>query len=368
MTYGLVQPGLEQAAVAAEHICGNQAQYTGSHTGTRLKVLGQSVFSIGEVVDLVNRPRQHQLIFKRNRQEPLYRQLVIDKGKLVGASGVGPWPEQERVHEQFNSDRTLSLFSQLSFIISGKLWPFSGSGQIDTWPATTIVCQCKSINKERLVKEIHSGASSLPQLQQCTGAGTVCGGCQPLLAQLCGTKASPEGNSYWFPSIVLCALTMLIAATVIFLPEISQPVSVQEVHWLQQITLDKYWKQVTGFSLLGLALIGMLMSLRKRLDWSWMGKFTNWRLAHIVLGTLCATILILHTGLDMGENLNQLLLINFLLVLAIGATAGSLSSIGQKFLPGNSTAARRLVNWVHIVSTWPLPALLFSHVLSVYYF
>lgn len=368
ITYGLVQPGFEQAAVAAEVICGSEASYPGSHSGTRLKVLDKSVFSVGEVVDLADKPRQYQLIFKKNRPEPIYRQLVIHKGKLIGAAGVGSWPELERVHELVGSGRRLNYFSQLCFFLSGRLWPFSDTGQVRDWPASTIVCQCKSIRKEILAKSIVAGASTVSQLQECTGAGTVCGSCQPLLAQMCGQADKPPVESHWITTALLCMLTLVLAVILLGVPEPAPPESVQNIYWLQQIALDKTWKQITGFSLLGLALLGLLMSARKRLSWGWMGSFTHWRFVHIGLGTLCAFTLILHTGLHMGENLNQWLLLNFLTVLMIGAAAGGVSSIGQKILPGSSAAVRRWVNWIHIVATWPLPALLFSHVMSVYYF
>jgi len=48
MVYGLIQPGLEQAAVAASVITGGKAQYKGTQLVTQLKVVDSPVYSIGE--------------------------------------------------------------------------------------------------------------------------------------------------------------------------------------------------------------------------------------------------------------------------------------------------------------------------------
>jgi nitrite reductase (NADH) large subunit len=47
--WGLIGPGLEQAAVAAHNVAGSRARYRGSTAATRLKVLGLPVFSMGAV-------------------------------------------------------------------------------------------------------------------------------------------------------------------------------------------------------------------------------------------------------------------------------------------------------------------------------
>ncbi|MGH6663166.1 MAG: NAD(P)/FAD-dependent oxidoreductase, partial [Rhodospirillales bacterium] len=54
--YGLVAPGLEQAAVAAHAILGGESQYGGSIAATRLKVVGIPVFNIGAVAESEHRP------------------------------------------------------------------------------------------------------------------------------------------------------------------------------------------------------------------------------------------------------------------------------------------------------------------------
>jgi nitrite reductase (NADH) large subunit len=110
------------------------------------------------------------------------------------------------------------------------------------------------------------------------------------------------------------------------------------------------------------------MSLRKRAGWKWMGGFAYWRTLHAVLGMLCVATLIFHTGFHLGENLNQILMINFLAIIVLGAGAGSVVALSHKLSAKKSMAIRKTWTWLHILVTWPLPALLAVHILSVYYF
>jgi nitrite reductase (NADH) large subunit len=131
---------------------------------------------------------------------------------------------------------------------------------------------------------------------------------------------------------------------------------------------DGFWRQLSGFSLLGLALLGLLMSLRKRLPKLPLGAFANWRLLHVALGVLALALLVLHSGLDGGQNLNRWLLADFLLLLALGGLASALLAVEHRLPPALARRGRQLLLWGHIVAVWPWPALLGVHVLSVYYF
>ena len=70
----------------------------------------------------------------------------------------------------------------------------------------------------------------------------------------------------------------------------------------------------------------------------------------------------------LGSNLNQLLMINFLTVLALGAGAGIVVALSHRLQPVAGQALRRSWNWLHLLVTWPLPALLGAHILTVYFF
>jgi nitrite reductase (NADH) large subunit len=370
-TYGLVNPGLEQAAIAADVVSGGNAKYLGSLTVSRLKVVGQKVYSMGEVADLARRPFQTEVVFE-DKKQGTYRKCVFLRGKLIGALAFGEWPELNRVQEAFKQGRTFFPWQLLVFRLTGRLWLNAQSEDVTQWPIETVVCQCNNITQGELTQQLSLGCASVAELSNTTGAGTVCGSCKPLLSQLVeqhsGNVAAREKESGWAPVLVGSVMAILLAILLIFQPEAQVSDSVQTQGWFEHIWNDGFWKQVTGFSLLGLTLIGLLMSLRKRVGWAWMGKFSHWRTVHTVLGMSCVALLIFHTGFHLGTNLNQLLMINFLAVIVLGAGAGAVVALSHKLSASSSMMVRKTWTWLHILVTWPLPALLATHILSVYFF
>ncbi len=79
-------------------------------------------------------------------------------------------------------------------------------------------------------------------------------------------------------------------------------------------------------------------------------------------------LLILHTGLRMGDNFNFLLMFCFVAIALIGAVVGMVSALES----GGASIAlgrwRRYSGWIHLGLFWPLPVLLGFHILSSYYF
>ena len=203
----------------------------------------------------------------------------------------------------------------------------------------------------------------------CTGASSVCGSCRPLLAELTGAQAVPADTT----GLRALAITSLLALPILLamsLPADSlRTDSVQTLlYQLSSIWRDGFWKQVTGFTLLGLGLFGLAMSVRKRmrsLEW---GRYGIWRFVHVLLGALALIALLLHTGLEFGTGLNGWLLTDYLAL----ALAGIVAALATTYAaPGTSRSARRMQRWTnraHLFIGWPLPALLGFHVLSVYYF
>ena len=88
-----------------------------------------------------------------------------------------------------------------------------------------------------------------------------------------------------------------------------------------------------------------------------------------MLGVLALVILYLHTGFSLGENINQYLMLDFLLLALVGAFAGAVIG-GERYTKMGYTG-KQMRQWfthAHIVLFWPLPVLLGFHVLSVYFF
>ncbi len=366
LTYGLVAPGLEQAAVLAENLAGGSASYLGSSSVSRLKVLGEEVVSLGAVTELPQRPHQYEIRYRSSGDTNAYRKLVVHRGRLIGAVGFGAWRQFSRVQEVYTSGRRIWPWQWLLFWLSGRLWLRQGSDQVSRWPATAMVCQCNQVSVGALQQARASGCHSVTALAQATRAGTVCGTCKPLLAQLVGgTLEKAQGAA---GLLVVSLMALAVALAVIGIPDATVATSVQAQGWFERVWNDKTWKQVTGFSLLGMVAIGLLMSLRKRLRWQWMGAFSGWRLLHGLLGMSCALLLVFHTGFHLGDNLNRLLMVTFLAVLVLGAMAGAVVSLAHRLPPASAAALQKTWSWLHILVTWPLPVLLVMHIVTVYYF
>ena len=369
LTYGLVNPGFEQAAIVADVITGGYSHYQGSLEVSQLKVVGESVCSMGEVSNVTNHPQQYEVSFYQSA-ENIYRKLIIRKGVIVGAVGFGDWPESRRIQEAFQNKRHIYRWQSYLFRINGKLWQREDN-DVAAWPSHTTICQCNNVTQGQLVDAINQGYTQLPQLQEFTGASTVCGSCKPLVEQLLGNRDRAK-ESAWKSLMLSSAIATALALMIAFIPGLTPATTVFETAPLETFWNDGFWKQVTGFTLLGLSLIGLLMSLRKRIKSPTLskklGQFAYWRLFHVILGMSCAAILIAHTGLNLGQNFNRLLMFDFLAIVLLGALAGSIISLSHTLSTHHAAGVRRFFNWLHILVTWPLPFLLGTHILTVYYF
>lgn len=366
MVYGIVAPGFEQATVLAENLANGQAQYQGTQLISTLKVVGQSVCSMGEVAEVTRRAKQ-SLPSYYNKKNGDYRKLVVHQGRIIGACAVGDWPEKQRVQEIFLSQTKLSFLRFWYFKFTGKLWVKEGDNNIAAWPAAAIVCQCNQITRGEISSAIQSGCKSVATIGQSTSAGTVCGSCQPLLQNLLGQK--PEAVKLKGGIPILVASFLAIFSSILFaaIPGIT-PVDSVQIPSYEFLWTDGWWKQFTGFTLIGLVAVGLIMSLRKHLGWSFLGQFSYWRVLHALLGVVALAVLLAHTGAHLGENLNRWLMINFLLISGIGAMAGMSLWLAGKASQDGVQALKKVWYWAHLLVVWPLPALLAVHIFSVYYY
>jgi nitrite reductase (NADH) large subunit len=85
-TYGLVAPLYEQARVCAQHLAGlGTGRYSGSQTGTRLKVTGIDLFSAGEHA---GGPGTQDLYY-RDPAQGVYKRLALRNGRITGVLLMG---------------------------------------------------------------------------------------------------------------------------------------------------------------------------------------------------------------------------------------------------------------------------------------
>jgi nitrite reductase (NADH) large subunit len=366
--YGLVAPGLEQAGVAACHITGQGTSgYTGSITSSRLKVVDCPLFSAGPMGAGEDPFHGHDHTYA-DPQQDIYRKIKIHRHRLVGAIGIGAWDEDTRLQQAIACRQIIWPWQLLRFKRRGLIWPEGEQQGVTHWPATTHVCVCTGATRGSISEAIRAGAQCPEAVGVATGAGTVCGSCRPLVMQLLGDASVQPAP--WHRTLLGSALLSLIAVlAILLLPAIPYPDTVQ-VEW----RWDVLWreglvKQISGFTVLGLFLLGLALSPRKRVaKWQSLGKFESWRLVHILLGLLVIALLIGHTGGRLGSGLNYLLMLGFSSTLLLGSLASGVIGLEHKIGGALATRLRRKSVWWHILAFWPVPALLGFHIFKGYWY
>lgn len=361
--YGLVGPGLEQAAVAAAHLAGEAAVYSGSVPTTKLKVVGVDVFSTGDVEQLDQRS---DIGGPRWSGSALYRRLVIKRWRLIGALGVGEWPELNRIQQAVRDRAVIWPWQAWRFAHTGRLFAKRQPASVQQWPAAATICNCTGVTRGRLGDAIGRGADSVEALMRETSASTVCGNCRPLLMELLGTQDTHEPVFGARTIGAASGAALMIAFAAIALPAWPYSLSIERGFHLDQLWISGTWKQMTGYSLLALSSLIAFLSVRKRFDLKWLGGFRVWRIVHATLGAAALATLFLHTGFNLGANLNRWLMTTFLFVAVIGGVTGIVTAREHRLRATSVASPRHALIWLHILTFWPLPLLLFIHVVAVY--
>ncbi len=365
--YGLVAPGIEQAEVAAHCILGGQSRYNGSIAATKLKVVNMSIFSMG-MVNKEDSSRDLQEVMYQGNEQGIYRKLMLHRGRLMGAIATGVWDEQTRVQEVISKRGRIWPWQLTRFRRRGVLWPEMENKSVAGWPAGATVCNCTGVTRGVLSQAIHNGSNTLAAVKSCTGASTVCGSCEPLLLEMLGNQASRQAVLAGKTLLGLSSgLLFIMLAALLFGPiPYAQSVDVK-IPW-DNLWRDGLFKQISGFTLLGLSLLGLFITLRKRWKRISFGDFALWRLFHVVLGVLIVIGLILHTGFRSGNHLNLYLMMGFVALLVLGTMAGGVIAVEHRL---DNVLARRMRSsliWIHILLVWPMPVLLGFHIVKSYYF
>jgi nitrite reductase (NADH) large subunit len=69
------------------------------------------------------------------------------------------------------------------------------SAGIDALPASAQICSCYDVSKQVLCDAVADGAQDIAAIKSCTGAGTGCGGCVPLVTQVLNSELTKLGVS-----------------------------------------------------------------------------------------------------------------------------------------------------------------------------
>ncbi|MGZ8165371.1 MAG: FAD-dependent oxidoreductase [Methylobacter sp.] len=365
ITYGIVVPGFEQAIVMADNLAGRNNNYTGSIVATRLKVLDYPVFSMGQVAENETGIPLKEHCYK-NSANYVYRKLVLDGHRLTGCITLGGWSELSRIRTAIEQQQRFWPWQLKRFTGTGLLWADKDADSIVYWPESAIVCNCSQVTRGQLSKAINQGCHTVCALSEKTKAATVCGSCHSLLSELLGSRISPVRA---FKTLGFFSVLAFFAGCAYFLFPVFPYQKIATVEWfIDELWRNNLYKQISGYSLLACSVLVLLLSLRKRIkSFQWL-DFALWRIMHVSIGFLALAILLLHTGLRFGENLNFYVMLSFSGLIVPGSLTGAVIALEHKMNPGMARTLRARFLWLHTVLFWPLPVLLGFHILQTYYF
>ena len=356
--YGFVAPGYSMADALARRLTGQPGEFEGFAPTARLKLLHTDVCSAGE-------PLEHgaALTF---RSAGVYRRLRLERGRLVGALGVGEWPEFSRIQDATSRRALVWPWQAARFERTGVVWRPRPPRAVAEWPSDTIVCNCLGVTRGQIAAACVSGAATVETVIEHTSASTLCGSCRPLLTQVIGVAGPLESRVTW-GLLGVSIVAMAIAVAVALSSPIPYATSVQGPLHPDVLWRNGGYRQVSGFVLVGLSLAASLLSIRKRWRRFSVGRFPMWRVAHALVGLITLAALVAHTGMRAGDNLNFALMTSFVAVNVLGAAGGGLTAI-ERWRGGGGRRARAAIVAAHVLATWPLPMLIAFHVASAYYF
>jgi nitrite reductase (NADH) large subunit len=189
--FGLVAPGYDMARTAARHVLGEQAAFAGADLSTKLKLMGVDVASIGDAHGATAGSRNYQFTDERKQ---VYKKIVVSGcGKhLLGAVLVGDAAEYGSLLQTMLNKIELPPAPEFLILPQADGKTRVGLG-VEALPASAQVCSCNDISKGALCEAVAGGATDIGALKSCTKAGTACGGCVPLVAQVLNAELKKQG-------------------------------------------------------------------------------------------------------------------------------------------------------------------------------
>ncbi|MCY2964455.1 MAG: nitrite reductase large subunit NirB, partial [Planctomycetota bacterium] len=191
LIYGLVAPGYEMADVLARNLCGADQEFAGAELSTKLKLMGVDVASFGQYE--LGPDKATPLVW----DDPftgVYKKLYfsLDGARLLGGILVGDASDYGRLSALAKLDAPLPCPAAELIAPAAK---GASPGGIEM-PDAAQICSCNNVSKAQIVAAVRSGeCGTVPELKSCTRAGTGCGGCLPLVADLLNAELKKSGRT-----------------------------------------------------------------------------------------------------------------------------------------------------------------------------
>lgn len=175
--YGIVAPIIEQAKVAASAISGDHTiKYKGSVIAAKLKVADIPLAAIGNIRQSVG---CEEIVYSDGGAS-IYRKLVIQGGRIVGAILLGDLAGYERYLGLIRDQEDISL--QRRTLLTGQPETVKS---VSSMPDSATICGCMGVSKGEIINAIEEyGLTSIQGISDKTRACTSCKGCAPKIEQI----------------------------------------------------------------------------------------------------------------------------------------------------------------------------------------
>jgi len=209
--YGLVEPIWEQANVLADVLTGvnPQANYQGSKVGTKLKVMGVELVSLGE-----KDPSRtdDEVVVYREPNRGVYKKVIIREEKILGAILLGDIEAAGTLMQMFMGGQKVP--ENRSELLFGAVTGASLVKAADL-PDHAQVCNCNGVSKKRIVQAImDESCTSVAAVGAKTKAGKGCGSCRGMVAQIiedCLGKVGYDASEHYYVPGVPLEKSQLVA-------------------------------------------------------------------------------------------------------------------------------------------------------------
>jgi nitrite reductase (NADH) large subunit len=183
VVHGLVAPIFEQARVAADTLLNREGpDYRGSVPWARLKVAGIDLVSIGST-------QAGDGALSSDELTRTYRRLAVRDGRITGAILLGDTRGTEALLDAVRTaEEVPDPLARLAALAQAGPADLADDAQ---------VCDCNGVCKGEITRAvIEEGLGSVQDVMRVTRAGTGCGSCKPLVAELVSLAGGSDAPAY----------------------------------------------------------------------------------------------------------------------------------------------------------------------------
>ena len=190
MVYGLVAPGYDMAEVVVNKLTGGGKSFTGFDMSTKLKLIGIDVASFGD--PFIADEDARSIIYHDNHNSVYKRINVSNDGKtLLGGILVGDAEAYNQL-QQICVNKLAIPPSPVDLIV--KPGKDSGADSHFELPDAALICSCEGVSKLAISEAVNAGNESFDAVKKCTGAGSGCGGCTPMVKDIIAATLKKQGK------------------------------------------------------------------------------------------------------------------------------------------------------------------------------